>query len=444
MAFTVRQVTLAAPATDTTQDYTQSGFGTPDACIVIASKESTDATWGGDGILSIGFYDGTSQKCVTLGQDNGATPNAGNQRVWERSAKVLDIRATGATDRTATAALITDGIRLTWADAGSSDIRATVIFMKGATAYHVGYDQPNATVDTSTNHTTTGCNPNLIIGASTFGSGTEDSGTNSARHSIGFAWDNGATIEQMSTAHSWLNTDPQDNNAYTGNTYFLTIPNTAGQATPGVEITGMGTAQFTTVPRNAGAGGGDFIWLAIQLAAEDVTTFAVAAPTAAGDFDPFTSSWTPQWVFMLPTTANALDSAETGSQASVEGLGVYSVNKDGDENGHYIYSENGVTGASSLNTGAKSESSLIGVTVSSSVVSESYDGNSPTFDSSGIVYADANFNHATATNYILGFAVEDGTATGVSGDTGGVGRGIARGSGRHHFGARDDWHAAHG
>lgn len=430
MAFEVRQVTAAAPGTDTTQDYTVTDFGTPEACIVVASKESTDATWGGDGILSIGFYDGTSQKCITLGQDTGTDPNSGNQRVWQRSAKVLDIRATGTADRTATAAFITDGVRLTWADLGSSDIRATVIFMKGATAYHVGYDQPNSTVDTSTNHTTTGCNPNLIIGASSFGNGTEDTGTNSARHSIGFAYDNGVTIEQMSTAHAWLNSTPQDNNAYTGNTYFLTVPNTVGSATPGIEITAMGTAQFTTVPRNSGAGNGDFIWLAIELASENVSTFATAVPTAAGDWDPVTTSWTPQWAFMLPTTADTLDQNESAAQASVEGLGVYSVNKDGDENGHYIYSENGVSGVGSLNTGAKSESKLIGVTVSSGTVSESYDGTTPTFDTTGIVYADANFNHASGTNYVLGFLVEDLTTPATNTLFGGVGRGIMRGAAR--------------
>lgn len=403
MALAVRQVTQAAPSTDTTQDYTSSGFGTPTWCMVIATHNATADTWANDASISIGFYDGTNQKVITTGMEDGANPAAGNQRDQQTDGDVVAMYYDSTLRRSASAAFITDGVRLTWADLGQDRTHCTVIFGKGETASVVGWGTPNATQDASSNITTTGCDPNLVLMVGTSRS-SENAGTNTVRKSYGFAYDTGASIEQFSVSHQFGNGDPTDMNSQTSNQYACSHLNPAGHHRPGYDITAMGTGQFTVTTRdNAGAGG--FIFLALEIT-EAVTTFAATTPTSAGDFDPFTCSNTPLWVMMLPTAEDTLNTNRSGTQSASEGFGIYSVNKDGDEQGHYMYMENGTTGAGSHNAGCKSAGQLAGITVTSGAVDEVFDGNSPTFDTSGIVYADANFNHAGTAYYVLGFAVE--------------------------------------
>ena len=74
--------------------------------------------------------------------------------------------------------------------------------------------------------------------------------------------------------------------------------------------------------------------------------------------------------------------------------------------------ENGSTGAGDMFGQAMHNARLqIDEVTSTPASSSMVNGNSPTFDSSGIVYADANFSHDTGSAHqILGVFVEESTS----------------------------------
>jgi len=408
MGFATRQVTLQAAATNTTQDFTSSGFGTPDCAIIITSLGGTSGSWSGHAALSFGFYDGTNQRCAGMGVQNGGTPGSSDSNVWKRSAEAVYTRYEGGTlQRNAAASFVTDGVRLTWTS-GSARPYVTVILLKGLTASLVGHGTPHATQDTSTNITTTGVDPNVILFAG-ISSATENTNFTQPRIGLGFAVDNGVSIDQGCKGLRFLDSDATDGNSEVADNRCCAFTlSTGGSLLPSVECTAMGTDQFSITTRDA-AGSGGFIYLALETT-ENVDGFSASTPTSAGDWDPFTVSYEPEWVFMIPTAAEALNTAYGGSQAVVEGMGLYSANNSGDEDGHYIVFENGASGAGTTFSSSAHASEFIIADTNSGAQREIIDGNSPTFDGSGIVYADANFNHGATVTKSVGFAIERVTA----------------------------------
>ena len=139
-----------APNSDTTQDITSSGFGTPTAAVVICSYATALDTNTADAIISIGFYDGTTQECVESNSEDAQA--ASNCNHSHTAAKVLSIRVPGSSTviREATAAFITDGVRLTWTGGNTNQYQVTVWLFNDVGSVSVESYVPNASTTPGT------------------------------------------------------------------------------------------------------------------------------------------------------------------------------------------------------------------------------------------------------------------------------------------------------
>lgn len=411
----VKQVTLQAPATNTTQDFTSSTFGTAQAAIIIASRSGNSGSWGADTSFSIGFWDGSVQQVMSAGWDDGGNPGtAGDSNHMTNDAFCVrmskDNTSIGERDATVSGT-VTDGIELTWTgtDTGVRP-QVTVILINGINGAAAGFRTVTQTVDVATTTTCSGVTPKLILFAGRR-SNTEDGSGTEPGIMYGYAADNGSTYDQgYVTCRNRSGQDPTDCAGSISNTYAMASDiSFGGVGTGRSEVTDMSAGSFDTTLRINTATLGSHNYLALDFD-EDIIGFDAATPTASGDWDPFTSSFTPQWVFMYPTSHAALDTGYGAGEDGQQGFGFYSVNADGEEDGHYATMEDGTTGAGNMIGDCKHDTDFECVTSVSGTPTERVDGNSPTFDASGIVYADANFNHNTTARQVIGFAVAEAAA----------------------------------
>lgn len=408
---TIRQVTLQAPDTNITQDYVISGFGTPQAAIVICGAV-TDSSWGGHGAITIGYWDGTYQGCCGYGFEDNQTPSSNQGSRFSSGTQIVLFRVDGASvRRSATISNITDGVQLSWAEADMTQLWTTVILIKGATAVKAGFDLGNTSDGQTEVIPTTGCNPDLILFVARNATG-ETGQSSLGRYAVGFAYDEGGTLHNRCRGLRYASGDPNDFNAHVSDINCIAWDIGTGGSIVGAEVTAMGTEDFD-LKSNGGSAGVGFFYLAIEMP-EEVEVFTATTPTSAQNFDPFTSSFTPQWVFMLPTAEITLNVNRGGNQRVVEEFGMYSVinNNPGsgstEEAGHYVIHENGSTDISLTFSNSEYNNRLEVNGVTGTPSDENLlEGDLPVFDSSGIVYSDANFQHDSTARLLLGFAMQE-------------------------------------
>lgn len=415
MGLTQAIVSLQAAATATTQDFISSGFGTPTACIVFATGGGQDA-FTTHGVMSVGTYDGTNQQAISMGTEDGTAASAISARSDAADGDVVYHKYNGTLRRSASAAFIDGGVQLTWDTAGTRPW-VTVWFFKGATAVHADWADPHITVDNAVTVTTTGVDPTLIFFATNkqaaLGSGVAD-----ATMSIGFAYDNGASIENLCAAWNSDSADPTDTNAQifdgtagAGNRCGAAL-NSGGNPSPGIQCTAMGTDDFDVTTRDSGGTAMGFVYLALEIT-ETVETFAVTTPTSAGDWDPFAASITPQCMMMTGVRLTSFNTNTTGS-VGTESFSVYMANDEAtiQEAGHMVVVESGVAGASIVQSESEQSSRFKLGSMSGGAESVDFAANNPTFDASGAVFPNANVDEDTTAYTVVGFFIEEPTATG--------------------------------
>ena len=438
----VRQATLQAPNTNTTQNYTVSGFGTPTAAIIMWSKGNT-AAWGNDGNIGMGFWDGTDQRCVTAGYDHGDTLDSGSGRqAWDPANVVWMIINGGSTNerKASITGTVTDGLTLTWTGEAPSTVRpyVTVILINGINGAKTGFRTASDTDTGTTQTTTTGITPKLILFAGRLSASDTASHGSGPRVMFGFACNNGSTIDNYT--HGLQNRhdlNPTDCNGAVRDDgcFFLDYASNNWCA-----VTTMTSGSFTTTSDiNGTVFASSHHYLALDFD-ESVVGWGGATPTTSGDWDPFTASFTPQWAFMIPTGFAALNTNYGADQDGVESHHLYSVIKNPassaaiDEDSHNVVIENGST--TTVYAQSRHDTTLRIDRVSGTPGIENFIiGSNPTFDSSGIVYADADITHDIGqAHQVVGFFVEEGASTtsglpSYRGSNRGVARGVARGVG---------------
>jgi hypothetical protein len=412
----VRQATLQAPATNTTQNYTVSGFGAPQAAIILSCL-GNDGAWKNDASIGLGFWDGTNQNVTGCGWDNASDPGNSRGRQYSDASNVVWTIYNSPSSNKRKASItdtVTDGVELTWTGTDIDERpRVTVILIRGINGAQTGHRTADKSIDGTTQTVTAGMTPKLVILAGRRSDTATGQGS-TASWFHGFACDNGSSIDQGVVG--WRNSDgdPTDCNGQVNDGYCIVGDvGTFGQLSGPIEMTTMTSGSFTTTTRLSIPVFSSHHYLALDFD-EDVVGWDAATPTSAGDFDPFTASFTPQWAFMFPTGFQVLDTSYSGGDDGVEAMGLYSVNDDGEEDGHYVTMENGSTGAGSMFGQSRRDTRFEINEVAASASANLVNGDSPTFDATGIVYSDANFSHDGNQHQVLGFFVA------ASADTGGI------------------------
>lgn len=155
------------PSSTGTVDYTESGFGTPVAAIILGSAvETLDSKGTTAATSSIGFTDGTNEKSSSFASKNGESTS----RCRRSSANAFYIRndKNYASSIDAVAEFdswITDGIRLDWTTADSGfqpEITVILIGGTGVTA-EAGQLTPNGTVGNTTQVSGLSNEPEVVL-----------------------------------------------------------------------------------------------------------------------------------------------------------------------------------------------------------------------------------------------------------------------------------------
>lgn len=392
MTFEATQVRLQAPASNTTQDFEVAGFGTPDAAIILTGfgddAESPHAR------MCMGLYDGTNQRCCGYSQETGVVTGNSDSRSWASDSDVVYETTAGTTAlRSASAtAWTSNGLRLTWAGTTSSRPYVTVILLKGDFNVVVGSgDVPSSS---SANITTTGVNPNLLITMNRFG-GTDFNG-GLGRFNVGFAYDNGSSIEHYSAGLRLIDGSPNDWRSAISNTVLT------GNQSDGITVDSMGTEQFT-ISTSVSFFSTDLIFMALELT-DGIEVFSAETP-ASGDFDPVNAGFEPALAFMICTSHGSIpNSASSGDP--VTGFGLYcATNGDSvlDSGVYCSHADNVTTQDAESKAGENFE---IPAHVSGDYDTLARATAVPTFDSSGIVWADADFVSGSGGYTVLGLMIE--------------------------------------
>lgn len=126
------------PLSGSTNDYTISGFGTPDAAMIIVSGGVNDNETRDNCILGIGFVDDAGDACIGFSAQNN-TPVIGNN-TWSNTHRTLynsgialpDPTGDQVIDGVIECSLITNGVRLNVTSAPDQEFLFTVLLIGGA------------------------------------------------------------------------------------------------------------------------------------------------------------------------------------------------------------------------------------------------------------------------------------------------------------------------
>lgn len=410
----VRQKNLKAPNTNITQDYTVPGFGTPQAAIVMWNNNHS-GVWGNNANIGMGFWDGTNQRLATAGYDHGDLLDSGSGRAAWDPANIVwyIINGNSANERKAAiTSTVTDGVQLTWTgnDPTNSLPYVTVILLKGLNGAQTGFKTVSDTDGVTTDITTTGITPKLILFASRLSNFDTVSHGGTPRVSWGFACDNGSTLDNYT--HGWYNRHDQNPTDMSGAVRDDACVFLDRATNNYCDVTTMTVDKFTVTSRiNGGVFANSLIYLALDFD-ESVIGGSSTPPTGAGDWDSFDAGFTPQWAFMIPTGVAALNTTYNGDEDGVESHHLYSVIKNPassaaiDEDSHNVIVENGTT--TTIYSQGRHQTGIMINRVSGSTTPEDLmTGDSPTFDDSGVVFADADILVGGGTHQVIGFFVEE-------------------------------------
>ena len=336
-----------------TADFTKSGFGTPKACIILLSFDTTDDTAiAVQGRASIGFSDFTNHRSIThQDEDGSAKVDADARKSATKAYVILDVG--GAVDIDGTASTITDGVRLTNTTNASTTAVFAIVIMFGGTDLQVSLDSVNvnSTVGLTT-VTTTGIEQDLIFFIGTDISG-EDSSSTAINNSLGVV---DVSNDQATIVNRCIGWAVDHNNTVGSpfsvirNNRALTMITEAGALDWGIELTSATATSYTITTRDVSPGNGMEVYaLALNLDDRGSKIGSVDSPTSGATWTPSVAlGFTPQYVGLGVTQAQVegtiqVDTVDAGS------LGISSNTGTGEETFHGWYDDDGSTSADTAN-----------------------------------------------------------------------------------------------
>lgn len=297
-----------------TVDCTSSGFGTPKGAIVFGGFGTTAGTVVSHSGFNLGFFDGTNQMSVGgAALDNLGTTDTGSFIDTDSAYGTLS-SAAHAKDGDCTASTITDGIRLTCADAPPSAYRVNVLLIGGSGIANVavGTDNGNATQNSSIT-VSTGFQADIIIMTSA------NNNSNVMNISVGMGWRNGGTIVQR--AVGYINNDNASNS---GVASILTTNRimTPGTSSVQLELTAIGSTSFDVTTRSGG-GSRNFMYMAIQLDGLNAWLGTSSAPTSTGNAAITGVGFRPQVGLMLSGEFATVDTFYSSGDGELFGFSAF-------------------------------------------------------------------------------------------------------------------------
>jgi hypothetical protein len=389
LAFDAAVVPLQqAPATNTTQNYTVMGFGTPQCAKVIATSASAANTVTADLIWSVGFWDdGNNQEAVVYSDDDNVATTATSVHGSATEALVIVTAGTTTIVRSASVAATTDGVQLTWVGSQTSvrpQVRVTLY--RGLADCQVGEVIVPNTIGATVSITGMSAAPNVGLfawSASQSGIGTGDVFN---RISVGVAVDDGSLTQRSAHAYSTDNvTTPVANGILRTNR----VGGEQGGNRSG-ELTAWNSDGVTITKRDATAAR-DMAYLLMSISDADFKLASLDSPnSASADWNVTGVGFQPSYLLLGLTDVQTEDSQQ-GNEGVV---GVFET--DGAEESTLAVATQGFGAPTNSNSQSLAYDRLFFESADGTTI---YDGHDLELTSDGFRIVDANLDVASATTH---------------------------------------------
>lgn len=282
----------AAPTSATTQNLTSSGFGTPKCALFWTTTGTVNGTVATHGMLAVGGTDGTRSYTASMMDESAANPSDSDEHRSTTAALLTQVSTDQSVDGTANFnAWVTDGVQLDWTDPPPSAylVNALLVGGTGVSNCYVGNAATPTTVDTATDVTAPGFEPDLVIvwGAYASTSGNlglgfvVNDGSNTQRGAGQWSGNNNATHAVISTLH--------DNRVWgSGQTVLGTV-----------QIQGFDSSGFDLYLRDVTGTAITVGYMAIKFSGISAKVTTCASPTSTGTHTCTGAGFTPQLALAL-------------------------------------------------------------------------------------------------------------------------------------------------
>lgn len=313
---------------------TSSAFGTPKGALVWGGFGTANGTVVDHAGLWIGGYDGTNQNSIGMTEGDNL-PDSDTGAAIDSNSALITLDSAHTKDGDCTASFITDGIRLTCADAPPAAYVVNVLLIggSGVSNVFVGTATGNASVGGTTAVSAPGFTPDVVLPWSAYTTGAW-------RPSVGIATNEGGSIVQraMASNHNDANATMAVSSVLSTNRL---VASPVGLGT--LELTSWDANGFTVTTRDSTSGVPSFGYLAIKLNGLLAKLMTSAAPAGAGSQSVTGVGFRPQVGLMLQgefAAADTIYSADDGevfafsafTAAGSAGSGTYNEDSDGTSN----------------------------------------------------------------------------------------------------------------
>jgi hypothetical protein len=313
MGVAVDVVRVACNTSTGTQDITGDVGGlTPKAAIAIVSYATTDGTAAADRVISWGATDGTRESSIGHTDEDAQETMDSDQH---DETNFIQIRTPGAQADDGLAAFsawLTDGIRIDWTDAPAAAYLLTVYLFAGSDlSVYKGRSGLGNTADNTVDITAPGFTPDLVftgiartsaIGQSSLGVVHFDGASTITQRSLAVTTRNGQATSSVWAA---IRTDA-------GICWGTT--SAAGFDWWG-EFSDFDANGFSVITRNAGANNEDLTYLALNFGGVvDSWVGTYTTPTSTGNDGETGPGFTPQFVYLLGSLAEAAATSYTDNR----------------------------------------------------------------------------------------------------------------------------------
>lgn len=317
--------TVTGNQTITTPDL---GGLTPKAAIFIVTFAVTDGAAAAHNVLSFGAATGAANEWVRSVNDENAQDTTDTHRI-QSNTRCIQVHTPGgaAVDGEAEFfAFVADGVTINITNAFAAAYLLEVIFFAGTdVSAHANTATLNATVDVATDITDPGFPVELVIAAHTPAQTTEIDNTGGLSMSLGFIH-NGTSITQES-----IHMVSDSGKATSAVKFFETQTyglmrrrHNSGVFFYGVDFSDFDTVGYSVTPRVGGGANDIFGYLALSFNSKaNIFVGLHTTPIVAGNFSDTGPAFQPNFIMMLASLAEAIDTDFLDSRAGSLAISVF-------------------------------------------------------------------------------------------------------------------------